>query len=125
MAWADTEAKFLIVRTLLGAAEAGFFPGMIYLTSQWFPQRNRASILQALFYMGAPLAFGQLDHRFPHCWECMDLWGIPAGSGCSVIEGLLAVGAGVFTFFWLDDTPEQARFLVDERKNVAYQSTGK
>ncbi|MDA6274954.1 MFS transporter, partial [Escherichia coli] len=33
MAWADTEAKFLIVRTLLGAAEAGFFPGMIYLTS--------------------------------------------------------------------------------------------
>lgn len=32
MAWADSEAKFLIIRTLLGAAEAGFFPGMIYLT---------------------------------------------------------------------------------------------
>ena len=45
MAWADTEAKFLLVRTLLGAAEAGFFPGMIYLTSQWFPQQNRASIM--------------------------------------------------------------------------------
>ncbi|PLL95379.1 MFS transporter [Klebsiella michiganensis] len=55
MAWADTEAKFLLVRTLLGAAEAGFFPGMIYLTSQWFPQQNRASIM-GLFYMGAPLA---------------------------------------------------------------------
>ncbi|VEB56807.1 4-hydroxyphenylacetate permease [Salmonella enterica subsp. enterica] len=55
MAWADSEAKFLIIRTLLGAAEAGFFPGMIYLTSQWFPQRNRASIM-GLFYMGAPLA---------------------------------------------------------------------
>lgn len=52
MAWADSEAKFLIIRTLLGAAEAGFFPGMIYLTSQWFPQRNRASIM-GLFYMGA------------------------------------------------------------------------
>ncbi|RYH84036.1 MFS transporter, partial [Escherichia coli] len=50
-AWADTEAKFLLVRTLLGAAEAGFFPGMIYLTSQWFPQQNRASIM-GLFYMG-------------------------------------------------------------------------
>ena len=55
MAWADTEAKFRLVRTLLGAAEAGFFPGMIYLTSQWFPQQNRASIM-GLFYMGAPLA---------------------------------------------------------------------
>lgn len=33
-----------------------------------------------------------------------------------VIEGLLAVGAGVFTFFWLDDTPQQARFLSAEEK---------
>ncbi|EGD9895422.1 MFS transporter [Escherichia coli] len=89
MAWADTEAKFLIVRTLLGAAEAGFFPGMIYLTSQWFPQRNRASI------MGHPGWFWMF-----------------------VIEGLLAVGAGVFTFFWLDDTPEQARFLSKQEKKL-------
>lgn len=50
MAWADTEAKFLLVRTLLGAAEAGFFPGMIYLTSQWFPQQNRASIMGLFLY---------------------------------------------------------------------------
>ena len=50
MAWADTEAKFLIVRTLLGAAEAGFFPGMIYLTSQWFPQRNPRQHYGAVLY---------------------------------------------------------------------------
>ncbi|MEA7543826.1 MFS transporter, partial [Salmonella enterica subsp. enterica serovar Montevideo] len=54
MAWADSEAKFLIIRTLLGAAEAGFFPGMIYLTSQWFPQRNTA--LWALL-IGIGIAF--------------------------------------------------------------------
>lgn len=35
-----------------------------------------------------------------------------------VIEGLLAVGAGIFTFFWLDDTPQQARFLSAEEKAV-------
>ena len=55
MAYADTEGKFLAARFLLGAAEAGFFPGMIYLTSQWFPQKNRAGVM-GLFYMGAPLA---------------------------------------------------------------------
>ncbi len=44
MAWADTEAKFLLVRTLLGAAEAGFFPGMIYLTSQWFPSKTAPAL---------------------------------------------------------------------------------
>lgn len=35
-----------------------------------------------------------------------------------MIEGLLAVGAGVFTFFWLDDTPEQARFLSKQEKTL-------
>ena len=86
MAWADTEAKFLIVRTLLGAAEAGFFPGMIYLTSQWFPQRNRASIM-GLFYMGAPLALtlgSPLSGAL--LGDALDLWGIPAGSGCLLLK---------------------------------------
>ncbi len=56
MAWADTEAEFLLVRTLLGAAEAGFFPGMIYLTSQWFPQAKPRQHYGAVLYAGAPLA---------------------------------------------------------------------
>ncbi|HAY5555691.1 TPA: MFS transporter [Escherichia coli] len=117
MAWADTEAKFLIVRTLLGAAEAGFFPGMIYLTSQWFPQRNRASIM-GLFYMGAPLALTLGSPLSGALLEMHGFMGHPGWFWMFVIEGLLAVGAGVFTFFWLDDTPEQARFLSKEEKTL-------
>ncbi len=164
MAWADTEAKFLIVRTLLGAAEAGFFPGMIYLTSQWFPQRNRASIM-GLFYMGAPLALtlgsplsgallemhGFMGHPgwfwmfvpqrnrasimglfymgaplaltlgSPLSGALLEMHGFMGHPGwfwMFVIEGLLAVGAGVFTFFWLDDSPEQARFLSKQEKTL-------
>lgn len=115
MAWADTEAKFLIVRTLLGAAEAGFFPGMIYLTSQWFPQRNRASIM-GLFYMGAPLALTLGSPLSGALLEMHGFMGHPGWFWMFVIEGLLAVGAGVFTFFWLDDTPGQARFLSKQEK---------
>ncbi len=48
----------------------------------------------------------------------MDLWGHPGWFWMFVIEGLLAVGAGVFTFFWLDDTPEQARFLSKQEKTL-------
>lgn len=117
MAWADTEAKFLIVRTLLGAAEAGFFPGMIYLTSQWFPQRNRASIM-GLFYMGAPLALTLGSPLSGALLEMHGFMGHPGWFWMFVIEGLLAVGAGVFTFFWLDDTPEQARFLNKQEKTL-------
>lgn len=117
MAWADTEAKFLIVRTLLGAAEAGFFPGMIYLTSQWFPQRNRASIM-GLFYMGAPLALTLGSPLSGALLEMHGFMGHPGWFWMFVIEGLLAVGAGVFTFFWLDDTLEQARFLSKQEKTL-------
>ncbi|STF83469.1 transport protein YfaV [Escherichia coli] len=100
MAWADTEAKFLIVRTLLGAAEAGFFPGMIYLTSQWFPQRNRASIM-GLFYMGAPLALTLGSPLSGALLEMHGFMGHPGWFWMFVIEGLLAVGAGYSHSFGL------------------------
>ena len=89
MAWADTEAKFLLVRTLLGAAEAGFFPGMIYLTSQWFPQQNRASIM-GLFYMGAPLALTLGSPLSGALLEMHGFMGHPGWFWMFVIEGLLA-----------------------------------
>lgn len=117
MAFADTEAKFLLVRTLLGAAEAGFFPGMIYLTSQWFPQRNRASIM-GLFYMGAPLALTLGSPLSGALLEMHGFMGHPGWFWMFMIEGLLAVAAGIFTFFWLDDTPEKARFLSPEEKQA-------
>lgn len=110
MAHADTEWKFLLVRTLLGAAEAGFFPGMIYLTSQWFPQQNRAGVM-GLFYMGAPLA---LTFGSPLSGALLEMHGVGGQPGwywMFMIEGILAVIAGVWTFFYLDDSPAEARFL--------------
>ena len=94
MAWADTEAKFLIV-----------------------PQRNRASIM-GLFYMGAPLALTMGSPLSGALLEMHGFMGHPGWFWMFVIEGLLAVGAGVFTFFWLDDTPEQARFLSKQEKTL-------
>ncbi len=117
MAWADTEAKFLLVRTLLGAAEAGFFPGMIYLTSQWFPQQNRASIM-GLFYMGAPLALTLGSPLSGALLEMHGFMGHPGWFWMFVIEGLLAVAAGAFTFVWLDDSPQHARFLSAAEKQA-------
>lgn len=89
---------------------AGFFPGMIYLTSQWFPQQNRASIM-GLFYMGAPLALTLGSPLSGALLEMHGFMGHPGWFWMFVIEGLLAVAAGAFTFFWLDDSPQHARFL--------------
>lgn len=117
MAYADTEFKFLLIRTLLGAAEAGFFPGMIYLTTLWFPVKSRASIM-GLFYMGAPLA---LTLGSPLSGALLEMHGFMGKAGwywMFMIEGMLAVVAGLFTFYWIVDTPDKARFLNKAEKRA-------
>lgn len=71
-----------------------------------------------LFYMGAPLALTLGSPLSGALLEMHGFMGHPGWFWMFVIEGLLAVGAGVFTFFWLDDTPEQARFLSKEEKTL-------
>ncbi|MFO6299806.1 MFS transporter [Rahnella selenatireducens] len=117
MAFADTESKFLTIRFLLGAAEAGFFPGMIYLTSLWFPLRNRASVM-GLFYLGAPLA---LTLGSPLSGALLEMHGFAGHAGwfwMFIIEGALAVIAGIWTFWYLDNQPSQARFLSADLKKA-------
>ncbi|WP_320006382.1 MFS transporter [Maridesulfovibrio sp.] len=117
MGYADTEWKFLLVRSLLGAAEAGFFPGMIYLTSQWFPQKSRAGIM-GLFYMGAPLALTLGSPLSGALLEMHGFMGHPGWYWMFIIEGCLALAAGIATFCYLDNSPSEARFLSAEEREL-------
>lgn len=56
MAAAQGPISFYILRFLLGAAEAGFYPGILYYLTEWYPQRNRTKAT-GVFVMAAPLAF--------------------------------------------------------------------
>ena len=55
MAFVQGSTSFYVLRFLLGAAEAGFFPGIILYLSYWFPARKRAAVT-ALFMAAAPLS---------------------------------------------------------------------
>lgn len=121
MGFADTEAKFLCVRMALGVAEAGFFPGMIYLATLWFPKEVRSGVM-GLFYIGVPIAmiFGS-----PLSGALLEMHGFLGHAGwfwMFVIEGLLAVVAGVFVYFYLDDSPQKARFLDSNEKQALMQA---
>ncbi len=69
MIFVDSPASFYVLRFLLGAAEAGFFPGVILYLTQWFPQRERARAV-GLFMtatamagvIGAPISSALLRH---------------------------------------------------------------
>ena len=115
MTFTTGELSFYILRLLLGAAEAGFFPGVILYLGYWFPARSRGQIM-GIFYFGAPLAFilgGPLSGLLLdlHGQRDLDGW-----QWMFLSEGLLASAVGVWAFFYLDDKPADARWLPSEEK---------
>jgi ACS family tartrate transporter-like MFS transporter len=106
--------SFYTMRFLLGAAEAGFFPGMILYMKRWFPAGARA--LAVAWFMtanplagviGSPISGGLLGLRGAGLagWQWMFL-----------IEGLPAILFGAAVFFTLADNPHEARWLKDDER---------
>jgi len=101
-------------RFLLGAAEAGFFPGVITYLSHWFIGRDRAkaiaffmSAIPIGFMVGGPIAAAILD---------VNWFGLAGWRWLFVLEGLPAILLGIVTLFWLPDRPNEVKWLrVDER----------
>lgn len=105
-------------RFLLGAAEAGFFPGVIVYLSHWFIKEDRAragarfmSAIPIGFMLGGPVAGSLLGVR----WLNLAGW-----RWLFLLEGIPAVLLGITTLFILPDRPRQARWLSpDERDWIA------
>ncbi len=111
-----TPTTLYVVRFLLGLAEAGFLPGMIFYLTHWFPARERARVF-ALFLtstalagvVGAPISAALL--------RLQGTGGLAGWQWLFLVEGLPAVVLGVTTFFYLPDRPSHARWLsVSERE---------
>ena len=115
LAFTQNMTMFYILRFLLGLCEAGFFPGVLYLLTLWFPKdyRGRMVGLFMIFSalanaLGAPLGGMLLD---------LDgALGLAGWEWVFLATGVPAVVAGVVTFFYLDDTPEKAKFLSEDEK---------
>lgn len=117
MMFATGETSFYVLRVLLGAAEAGFFPGVILYVTYWFPRRSRGQIL-GLFYFGAPLAFifgGPLSGLL---LEFHGVAGLEGWQWMFLIEGLLASVVGIWALFYLNDKPQDAKWLPAAEKNA-------
>ncbi|MFI1466719.1 MFS transporter [Streptomyces wuyuanensis] len=112
------EATFYVLRFLLGAAEAGFYPGVILYCTYWFPSRRRAGVI-AMFMSAIPVAgiFGN-----PISGWIMDRFqGVNGWQGWQwmfLLEAIPAVVIGVATLFYLDDGVRSAKWLTDDEKSV-------
>ena len=115
MALVQNTTSLYIVRFLLGAAEAGFFPGVVLYLTWWIPARYRARII-ASFMVAIPLA-NFIGSPLSGLILSLDGWlGLRGWHLLFIIEGLPAVLLGIAAWFILRDRPHQAKWLSDEQK---------
>ena len=101
---------FYALRFALGAAEAGFFPGIIYCLTRWFPARDRARAIAG--FMTAVVIAGVVGGPVSGALLSLDGAGGLAGwQWLFVVEGLPAVVLGFIVLRALPEQPSDARWL--------------
>src|SRR4029079_3773380 len=115
MALVQGSTSFYVLRFLLGAAEAGFFPGIILYLSSWFPARKRAAVT-ALFMAAAPLSTALGSPISGALLEMHGLLGLAGWQWIFLIEALPALVLGVVVLFYMTDRPEKAKWLADDER---------
>ncbi|MBS0641066.1 MAG: MFS transporter, partial [Proteobacteria bacterium] len=107
--------SFLILRFLLGAAEAGFFPGVILYLTYWFPAEYRAKIV-GIFMVAIPVA-GLIGSPISGAILGMDgVLGLGGWQWIFILEALPTILLGIAAFAWLTDRPEHAHWLTAEQQ---------
>ncbi len=110
-----TPSQFYGARFFLGAAEAGFFPGILVYLTHWFRHEDRARA-GALFMSAIPIA-NVLGSPLAGWLLGVQWFGIPGWRWLFILEGIPAVLLGIVTLFYLTDWPREASWLrADERE---------
>jgi MFS family permease len=117
LAFTPSPTAFYVLRFLLGAFEAGFFPGVVYLGTLWLPFSQRARV------NGAVMGAGTFSYVIggPICGAMLDLGGVGGLQGWQWVflaTGLPAVILGPLMLKLLPDSPETAAFYTDEERAV-------
>jgi D-galactonate transporter len=116
-----TPVHFYILRFLLGAAEAGFYPGVVLYFTYWFPSRRRGRIM-ALFFTGNPIS-GIIGG--PVSGSILQFFGgflrLAGWQWLFLLEALPTIILGFLIYFILDDHVADAKWLTPQEK--AYLDT--
>ena len=115
LAFTTSHGMFTVLRFLLGVAEAGAYPGIIFFTTLWFPQAYRARVM-AIVTLGS--AFGNMFGSLLS-GPLLDLNGVLGLRGWQwifIATGVPAVFIGVAVYVFLTDGPAHATFLSDDEK---------
>jgi MFS family permease len=114
MAFIKTPMHFYLVRILLGAAEAGFFPGILVYLTHWFRAEDRAKA-SSMFMIAIPVA--NIIGSPLGGWLLGVHWlGMQGWRWLFILEGIPAIVFGIITVFYLTDWPREAQWLPPEER---------
>jgi ACS family tartrate transporter-like MFS transporter len=116
MALVQGTTSFYALRFLLGAAEAGFFPGIILYLTYWYPSAYRGRILAA-FIVAVPISTVIGAPISGYILTLDGLLGLRGWQWVFIVEGVPAVLMGIFTWFYMTDGPEKALWLPQQQRN--------
>jgi MFS transporter, ACS family, tartrate transporter len=106
--------SFYVMRFLLGAAEAGFFPGMIFYMKQWFPARARARAV-AWFMTANPIA-GIVGSPISGALLGLHVAALSGWQWMFLMEGVPAIVLGATVFWTLTDQPQEAHWMRENER---------
>jgi ACS family tartrate transporter-like MFS transporter len=116
MMFVRTPVEFYAMRFLLGVAEAGFFPGVIFYLSEWFPARLRARVISR-FYVALPLSSTVMGAVAGPLLHLQGTLGLAGWQWLFLLEGLPSVLFSWVLWRLLTDKPKDADWLsVEERE---------
>ncbi len=115
LSFLSPERQFYWLRFALGAAEAGFFPGIIVYLSHWFRHEDRARA-KAFFMIGQPIAYAAGLPLSRLILETIEWNGMAGWRWVFILEGVPSLVLGFVTLFYLTDWPSQAKWLPPDEK---------
>jgi ACS family tartrate transporter-like MFS transporter len=110
-----TAHQFYTARLLLGAAEAGFYPGIIVYLNEWFPSLHRARAISR-FVMASPIALA-LGGPLSGFILKLQWFNMPGWRWVFILQGVPAVLAGVAVLFIMTDRPKDAKWLQPQERD--------
>ena len=116
MMFVRTPIQFYALRFLLGVAEAGFVPGILYYLSGWFPAAQRGRALSR-FLIAVPISAAIGNPLGAWLLELDGIWGLVGWQWLFLLEGIPAVLLGFIVLAFLPDHPAGARWLSVEQRD--------
>ena len=118
MMFVSTPLQFYVMRFILGVAEAGFFPGILFYLTGWFPAARRARVTG--FFMMACAAAGIIGGPISGLimTRLAGVYGLQGWQWLFLIEGLPSVLLGITAYFVLSDNPKEAHWLTDKERGL-------